>query len=517
MKKYLSIICGVLLVGILAISLTSCTKEEKAPAYIKSLKFNVTVKNGDADTKVVKTAWENGDKIYVFFNVTAGSTTGYLNPSKYVVLTYNESTKKWDGALGGALTDANELGTAGKMYGVYFPYGGVTITSDGAGGVTFRSAGNTNPALNGLPIFTYYMLSDPDTEYTIVPQGDVGNFESNFVLRIPDKFVFFFIDKDGANYYSNEKYRLSIESIKPVACSSFKEGTFSTTTLLGGQPLWGYTYGNKEGTKSGMSFTGMIQSDWTTAQTHKFVLFSDGDPAVTKSFTGKTLTGKKSINLGMASGWTQAVTTPTLTEFFGKKWANWNLGATAVDGVGLYLQWGGLIEPEQYKRYGFDGYRDYGDGSYVPIKSILGSSNNLTGNYLIYDAARAYLGDGWRMPTRAEFDAFGAATIIDAGNTTETVGPVYGTDPAQFLTPSARKGVKFVNGTSSIFLPSSGFWQAADNRNPSDNPKKCAYWTSTTYNETRAYYMDVYTTTGSLERSWQYRAHGRQIRPIYDK
>ena len=508
MKKIDSYFWKGMLAIVLVFSFVSCTVDEIVPSQtISKLNFNIQVNNASAvATKAVKTTWENGDKVYVFFARNNGSEKVHLDAAGYVTLTFNGTT--WEGAPSSSL-NVIELGEDGTMYGVYFPFGGVTPVSDGAGGVKFLSSGNPNPALDGLPVYSFFM--NGNAAYTVATVGDVATLSGSLNLTIPEGFVWFFINKEGTTkYLENAKYRLAVQSVEPVACSSFKNGSFGRTTLLKGQPLWGYNYKNE-----GMAFSGMIENKWTTDQTHKFVLFADGVPAVTKSFSGVKLTNYDTVNLSMASGWSQAVSAPTLTEFNGLKWGNWNLGATAVDEIGLYLQWGGLIEPEENPS---NHYRDYGDGSFAPMKEILGN-NDLVGNYAIYDAARAYLGEGWRMPTKTELYAIVGSDddwkIVSAGNMTEEVGPVYNTNPAEYLIPTAKSGAKFMKNSSSIFLPISGVWQAANNTHPSNDDNKGCYWSSTTKDATDAYYFDFYLSK-TKSTSFQYKAQGRQIRPIYD-
>ena len=62
---------SILFMGCLALLMAGCSKEqdvkeprqEEAPRH---LAVNITV-NHDSDTRAVKTGWESGDKIYVFF------------------------------------------------------------------------------------------------------------------------------------------------------------------------------------------------------------------------------------------------------------------------------------------------------------------------------------------------------------------------------------------------------------------------------------------------------------------
>ncbi|MBQ4197335.1 MAG: hypothetical protein II659_05745, partial [Bacteroidales bacterium] len=280
MKKYLSVICSMLLV----LFFVSCNKEDNpASQKITKLIFNIQVENASAPgTKVVKKDWETGDKVYAFFKV--GST--HLDAAKYVILTYNGTT--WDGALGGALTDANELGTAGTLYGVYFPFGNITIASDGANGVTFLD--------NGKPVYTYYMTGN--AEYTITTSGSIGTLTCNpkLSLSIPDEYVWFFIDKDGSDYCEDGKYRLSASGIVPTACASFSAGAFAESSLNAGHTFWGYNYND-----AGVAFSAKIDGTWSTAKNHNFMLYSGDDPTPLAKTFNKALTSLASVRLNMST------------------------------------------------------------------------------------------------------------------------------------------------------------------------------------------------------------------------
>ena len=295
MKKILSVLINVFFIGIASFQYASCSKEDVIPSpQIKKLVFNVTVNNTTApDTKVVKTAWADGDKIFAFFNVDGA---GHLDAMKYVTLTYSSSEGKWIGSLSGNLSDANDLGSAGTMYGVHFPFGEVAIASDGASGVTFRSSGNANPELNGLPIYTYYLRGS--TSYSIETTGDVATLTGTFNLSMPDDYVYFFVDKNGEQYCSNEKYRLSAEGLIPAACTSFSAGSFSESTLNAGHTVWGYAFND-----SGIAFSGKLDATWATPTNHRFYLYSEDGGTLSKTFN-KALSSHQSVRLNLTSGWT---------------------------------------------------------------------------------------------------------------------------------------------------------------------------------------------------------------------
>jgi len=500
MKKFLSTIFAGLLFGMMLFPFAACSEvDESSITEVKELRFDIQVNYvAEPQTKAVKVAWEAGDKMYVFFRE---GSTNYLDATKYVILTYNGTS--WDGAASPALTDASELGSSGRMYGIYFPYGDVRIASDGDNGVTFRTK-HTNPALDNLPIYTYYAYGR--TNYSISTLGDVATLAGSIDLSVPADYVYFFVDKSGSDYCVDDKYRLAVEGVCPVACASFKNGSFFESDMNGkymGQPMWGYKYGD-----NGIAFTGKIDNSWTIGTSHKFTFFSDGDPAMSRTMVISDETPMKShvtVNLRApiaANGWAQAVPTPSTTTLNGVKWADWNLGASNVSELGYYLQWGVLVVPKDYNK------------NNVLISGI--GSNSLTGNYAIYDAARAYLGSPWRMPTKSELAGLGSITDdnwIPVGNTTIQVGPT-GTE----FTPSPtlkNGGWKVEKSGASIFLPVCGFYDKVDTLNEIyENHSTGCYWSS----NADASYLHFYNIPSGSK--WAntatpgYREYGMQVRPI---
>ena len=487
MKKELYVICAMLLSGVSAFQFTSCTnsEDENIPPRITELRFNINVNNASThDTKVVKTSWEDGDKIYVFFK--AGDT--YLDAIKYVTLTYNGTTEEWDGALSGSLTDASELGSAGTMYGVFFPFGGVNITAGEDNSIAFLSSGNTNSVLNDLPIFTYYLTGDAD--YTIETAGDESTLNGTLNMEMPDDYVYFFIDKQGDDFYTDEKYRLSGEGIVPVACAGYKNGSFTELELLADQPLWGYKYG--DGVNSGMAFSGKIDESWSSSANHRFILFSDGDPALSKTMTGVTLESHNSVKfsnpLDDSNEWSRAFAEPGTVDLGTSTclWADRNLGASDMTDIGWRFGWGQIVTPNYFY------YEDW-----YPEAMI---NSDLTGDYAIYDVARAYLGEGWRMPTVYEFERLYHA--IDENS----VVPTYDMD---------LDYVTLVYNENTLYLPITSYYKRDKEAGDEDTGY---FWLSSyyTYEESSACYFYVdryYGDTDYYYLSWFL---GATVRPVKD-
>ena len=122
----------------------------------------------------------------------------------------------------------------------------------------------------------------------------------------------------------------------------------------------------------------------------------------------------------------------------GLLWATCNVGATSPEQAGLYFAWGETVgfSADQVE----DGERSFSSSEYSsgPAASI---STDLT---LEQDAARIYMGEGWRMPTKAEFEEL-------FSNTTQTWTLDYnGTGVVGHIFVSKSNG-------NSVFFPAAGY------------------------------------------------------------
>lgn len=408
MKKSLSVLlnagkgavlfCALLVAS--AIVVSSCSKDEKVSKQEDEIELRFDIKvNGsfsNAGTKLVKTDWEVGDKIYLFFNVTTPTSysAGYLTTENHVILTRN-SSNKWDASTPSGKDEVrNRIGAAGKMYALYFPYGNVTISS------RFQPSGLPNQAVGNNYFYAFYLTNDSDGEdYTVTTTGNVSTLTGTLNMSIPDGFVYFYIDAvddghGGKLFNEDGKYRLYVEGIKPAALTSWDAG-FATLELGEHQPMWGYKYGG------GIAFAGKMDDSWNAAADHQFIFFSDGDPALTKTFNSDpanpvtSMVSHKSIKLkapmtssGIANGWTRLVPVadvPTYTDIHGIKWADWNLGCTGLNDASYAsgFRWSDILPDAS--------------GTMYNIGAV-----SLTGSYVMLDAARALLGSDWRMPSMPE-------------------------------------------------------------------------------------------------------------------
>ena len=402
LKHYLLIMCA-------AMALMACDELASDISIVPTrLEFAVTV-NQDVPTKAVKTAFTSGDVIYVFFNNVAIATT-----PKYATLTYDGT--KWNGALQGGLAIEELAATGETMSAVYFPFGTVTVSKSGDTYI-FRGA-------DGQPLYTYYM--NATAAYELVTAGELATLTGTLNMAIPDNYVQFFVDKSGSDYSTDGKYRLAVKDIRPTACGSYTPaGGFAINALDYSQPMWGYAYNNE-----GILFSGQINATaWSSASERRFIFFETGAPAKSATIS-KTLSSRAAIKLTNVASWSAAVTEPTAVDMgiyknndssTGKTllWATSNLGATEkytgnwaspfteYAQCGFLFAWGEIVpfyeeaswqmkpEMNQAKYYWYDAATN----SY--------SKYSVTGDVLEPqdDAAKAYLGSGWRLPTEAELGA----------------------------------------------------------------------------------------------------------------
>ena len=408
MKKYYLILCA-------ALTLAACVKEEPQNEIPQvRLEFDITVIQ-DNPTKAVKTDFVSGDVIYAFFNNVAVNAT-----PKYATLTYDGT--KWAGALQGGLTVGALAASGQTMSAVYFPFGTVNITTSGESYV-FKGA-------DGSPIYSYYSCAT--ASYELTTAGEIATLTATLNMVIPDNYVQFFVDKSGSDYASDGKYRLVAKDIRPAACGSYTPaGGFALKALDYSQPMWGYAYNDE-----GILFSGQIDaSKWSSASERRFVFFETGKPAKSATIS-KTLSSHASIKLTNVASWPAAITVPGGVDMglyknndpsTGKLllWADRNLGATSTGTTdyGFYLAWGEIV-PDLYTESTWQMKGWMNNTRYYWYDSA--TENNYkypnSGDVLesVDDAATAYLGDSWRLPTKKELEALYALGPVNSSGWTFT-------------------------------------------------------------------------------------------------
>ena len=224
---------------------------------------------------------------------------------------------------------------------------------------------------------------------------------------------------------------------------------------------------------------------------------SGNDTAVTLTLTcvctfsgGTTRTATKSISVSTFDA-------PPVIEWVdlglpsGLLWCTHNVGASSDTEVGLYFAWGETTGYASAKaRNTALGRSDGFSSDSYDATGASAISANLT---LAQDAAQAYMGADWRMPTKAEFDE-----LISGCNVTWT-------------SKNGVRGGLFTSNTNgnSIFIRAAGVYNGNDLY---ESTQTCSYYSSTYSNTTYTYLLYIMgTATMMISHP---RAFGRTIRPV---
>lgn len=215
----------------------------------------------------------------------------------------------------------------------------------------------------------------------------------------------------------------------------------------------------------------------------------------------------------------------------GKKllFANKNIGATNPEDPGYYFAW---AEKEGHEgKYMTD---DYQEGVFIDGRSFDTSSykhanegyttmlkyndiDNLTSIQPEDDAAKYYIGESWRIPTRNEIEL-----LLDTNKFTLELIDLNDKPLTSYVRGTNIKGVKITSKISgyvgnSIFLPACG--AGVDNKFK-DNLLTMSIWTSTRGTSDRqAYFFYVYiNSNNSLTKhtTLTNRYYGRQLRAVME-
>ena len=281
-----------------ALLLLSCARElpvsealpaagEQAPSSSqKEVVWNINVSNG-GDTKGIKSGWEEGDVVYVFFKDLINAGDG---KSAYLELKYENS--RWSFTPKNGL-DYNSITSGLNASALYFPYGNdMTLSWDDTDGVVFSNETATSSG------FLYATSS-----VTVEQGGEFSTIGANFIMQPNANIVRFFIPDENAEGVAE----LKGNALKPYNVKVSNSGiSFSETSsnygdsvpgfaaTISGEKGW-YFYGqaNKIGTlffhiklpddsrytlyrtrnaiESGKSYTMPSLNDWQPAGNDKYV------------------------------------------------------------------------------------------------------------------------------------------------------------------------------------------------------------------------------------------------------
>ncbi|MBP3270227.1 MAG: hypothetical protein J6L98_06055 [Bacteroidales bacterium] len=451
----------------------------EGPEIPKEIVFNLDAKHPDTATRAVKTGWETGDVIFVFFS--GASAPAYLE--------MKWTGSKWELTTKNSLTLSN--GQTGTMTAVYLPFGSAETVSNSNGSYKFSKT-----------YYSYY-LTDQQS-YTVEDSAVSGCFS----MKIPEEYMQFFVDEPTAA--EADVIELREPNMTPVGIASIgSDGTIATEALAHGAPLPGYVYDKEKkasGENVGYLFSGILESDARgTATDYHFTLVKKKGTSASertwsyysKAFSGKTFyRGEdegRAVKLPVISNWNPMTGDIPLDINFdvdGRRvyWSMRNLGATEEYDSGDYYAWGETephyetLNPLVWKTGKEAGYT-YANHSKVITNKYKDGGQTIA---LEDDAANVKLGGIWRMPTLAEVQA-----LISSSNVTWTweTNFRYGGGPNDLAGPGYRV-ISKANTYNWIFLPASGAMEGTENINNYSWFKTDPvgiYWTATTFSSGHDY------------------------------
>lgn len=168
----------------------------------------------------------------------------------------------------------------------------------------------------------------------------------------------------------------------------------------------------------------------------------------------------------------------------GLQWASCNIGAEKPSDLGLYFSWGNIEGHRVGEEYEFS-QAVYDSTPAAAIDTDLSLSQ---------DAARANLGEPWRMPTAAEFQE-----LVD--NCTSRWDTVHGVVGLLFISN--------VNGNT-LFFPAAG---AYNGTSLNGRGTYGYYWSSTYESSTSAKFLN-FSSSNILPQSTSQRRYGYCVRGV---
>ena len=255
------------IVSVALMALSACNKEEVAAS--KTLKLDLNIIH-DSYTKAVKTGWENGDKIYVFF----GKPEDHTTPA-YLTLTFDGSswTEAWTAGL-----EAEIAATAsGTLHAIYTPGKLGTISYD-----------PYDKEYDFIGCDHGWYLKCENVSYTV----SEGVLAATLNMASPGRFVQFYLAGEAAKA---GKLQFSCDKILKVKVSLIRATGFAQANYDYGYAIDGVAY------KGGLMFSGILKSDANGVATSHTLKITDNKGTVdTADDVVYTTTATKTMKYGDA-------------------------------------------------------------------------------------------------------------------------------------------------------------------------------------------------------------------------
>ena len=462
-----------LLFAAAVLALAACSKEspvkEEGTIDASKIVFNIDVQNADAQaTKGIKTAWEAGDDVYVFFED---------NITKYVKMTYNGSAWTYN-VLGDG--DLSLAASGKKLSAVYMPdfvCSAAPTYDSGNARWTFGSVGG------------YYQKAEA-VSYTVTSTEEVNTLSATISLTAPANIMQFYVPKDAvtAPEAGNEYVLTATHVINYTFNGIAPGGAASQGNISEGFPMTA-NYGTI-GSDEGYYFWGILES--TGTYTYDFQLVKRN---AEKKYAISSYSASKAPGVEISSAAFKLSTLTNNGNFVslgyagGPLWATGNLtSATPYIAnpleAGDYYMWGDVTA--------------YDPANYSTVNHYSTSTTDIQGTN--DDTAKRVSGNSnWKMPTKAQFDA-----LIDASNTTMVWQPDWtsiGNSNGGYFITSEKNGL-------SLFFAAAGrcygtLYYAGDDG---------SYWSSTPDVSSHACYL--FFDSEGVSTSDYNRSRGLSVRPV---
>ena len=230
------------ILGVTLMALSACNKEEVSAS--KTLKLDLNIKHS-SDTKAVKTGWESGDNIYVFF----GNPQDHPTPA-YLTLTYNGSS--WSGVWTEGLEAEIAATESGTLCAVYTP-----------GKISEINYDEYWKRYNFSGIAPGWYLNCNRVSYTV----SKGVLTATLNMKCPAEFVQFYLEGQAANA---GKLLFSCDQIMKVQIGGVTGDSDIITSNYGyGYDIDGVAY------KGGLMFSGYLHYNANGASTSYTLTITD--------------------------------------------------------------------------------------------------------------------------------------------------------------------------------------------------------------------------------------------------
>ena len=489
---------------------SSCNKSEMPEAATTDgIKLDITVADLSTEIKAVKSGWENGDRLNLFFDGwNASATSDKFQKEPDMILKYDGS--KWQIESQVASLSTRLKSTGGKFIAVWESSNDLMKYAR----IVSGSVLYFYPPLTGNSVYHSNMLVySPNNTYTLdesTLKADISTWKFNTAFKVLIKTDDSAVKKKADNLVlqikvGDNKYAM------PSSAPAFNIYNYLY--------LVSYSSANETGRQGAVAESDGLafyyrSCEATNSDNIVFTLNDTSDDSNKQySVTGKSLNATedsfKAISIDYSKFTEGAADIPDGCVDLGLSvyWASCNLGASKPTEYGGYYQWAGTKDVSDTGIYLDCNYCPYHTGSdrysgwtkYNTIESY-GTVDNKTVLEAMDDAATVVLGGKWRMPTDEEWTEL--RNTDNCSWTWTTIDGVNG-----YKVQSKKSGYT----DNWIFLPAAGYREDSDFYNVGSDGY---YWSSSL--NTDYPYAAWYVDFGSdyVRRSYYTRYDGHSVRPV---